>query len=126
MKRCILLLLSLLLALCLCAGPAAAEGEEDWSDPRKTAVEVTNESRTIDGDISVQGKDTYVTGLLVNEDRGEAVEVTLNGAVTAAADTDHLDHQDCTAVSVNAAGEGSEVTAELNGNISATNVWTAG
>ena len=126
MKRCILLLLSLLLALCLCAGPAAAEGEEDWSDPRKTAVEVTNESRTIDGNISVQGKDTYVTGLLVSEDQGEAVEVTLNGAVTAAAETDHLDHQDCTAVSVNAAGEGSGVAAELNGNISATNVWTAG
>ena len=126
MKRCILLLLSLLLVLCLCAGTAVAEGEEDYSDPRKTAVEVTNESRTIDGNISVQGKDTYVTGLLVSEDQGEAVEVTLNGAVTASAETDHLDHQDCTAVSVNAFGEGSEVSAKLDGSISATNVWTAG
>ncbi len=126
MKKYILLILSLLLALCLCAGPAAAEEEESYEDPHKTAVEVTNESREIDGDIAVEGKDTYLTGLLVNEDRGEAIEVTLNGSVTAADETDSLDHQDCTAVSVNAAGEGSEVTAEVNGDITATNVWTDG
>ena len=123
MKHRFLLILSLLLALCLCAGAAA---EESYEQPQKTAVEVNNESREIDGDITVQGKDTYVMGLLVNEDSGEAIEVTLNGSVTADAETDSLDHQDCTAVSVNAAGEGSEVAAELNGNISATNVWTAG
>ena len=58
--------------------------------------------------------------------QGEAIEVTLNGSVTAADETDSLDHQDCTAVSVNAAGEGSEVTAEVNGDITATNVWTDG
>lgn len=123
MKHWIIIIPALLLALCLCAGPAAAE---DYEDPQKTAVEVTNESREIDGDIDIRGKDTYVTGLLVNEDQGEAIVVTLNGSVTAADETDNLDHQDCTAVSVNAAGEGSKVTADLNGNISATNVWTAG
>ena len=97
MKKYILLILSLLLALCLCVGPAAAEEEESYEDPRKTAVEVTNESREIDGDIAVEGKDTYLTGLLVNEDQGEAIEVTLNGSVTAADETDSLDHQACTA-----------------------------
>ena len=126
MKNGMRLFLFLMLALCLCMGPAAAEEAEGNEQRQKTAVEVNNESRRIEGDISVRGRDENVTGLLVNEDRGGAIEVTLVGSVTAAAETDSYDHQDCTAVSVNASGEDSEVFAKLDGNISATNVWTAG
>ena len=125
------LLLSLFMMMTSIPGIADEMVSDEWEEsgdtyPTKIAEEATNASKTIDGDIVISGKDSYVKGVSVNEDEGKAIEVTVNGSVTASAETDRLDHQDVTTVEVNAAGEGSEATATVNGNISAVNRWTAG
>ena len=111
---------------------AGGEGEDIGEDPAPDpdaaviAVEIVNQSETIEGDVSIADRDRNVTGVLVNEDEGKAIEVTVNGDVTAQNRTDYNDQQGCTAVEVNASGEGSEAAMTVNGDVTATNVWTAG
>ena len=121
-------LLLILLVLCLCAGlPALAEEEGDGhypgDNPEMIETEVNNTSGTVPG-VDVSAADRNVTGVLVNADQGEAIEVTVEGAVTVGAETTYNDHQACTAVSVNASGEGSGAAVTVDGNISAVNTWT--
>ena len=105
------------------------DGEPDgepYDEPDAVAVEIHNQSETVEGNVSIADRDRNVTGILVTEDEGKAIEVTVNGDVTAEDRTDHYNHQGCTAVDVSAAGEGSEAAITVNGDVTATNVWTAG
>ncbi len=91
------LLLSLFMTMTAIPGIADETVSDEWEEsgdtyPTRIAEEATNASKTIDGDIVISGKDSYVKGLSVNEDEGKAIEVTVNGSVTASAETDRLDH----------------------------------
>lgn len=73
-------------------------------DPDVTviAVEIVNHSETVDGDVGITDRDKHMIGLKVSESEGKAIEVTVNGDVTAQNQTSYNDHQDCTAVSIEA------------------------
>ncbi len=110
------------------------ESEEDGGEkddehvplPDRAAIEVINTSETIAENLDAQDHDRSLTGVLITEDQGEAIVVSIEGSVTVSDSTEWYDHQGATGVGISVSEEGSEVSVTVNGDISSTNTWTAG